>query len=230
MARTDDAERVAAYIAQEPQLSESIYLGPKYNKQRREKEVADLLLVHRNRAIVIQIKCQQDPEARSGDKLRNWVESRAREGCNQLRGTLNTLRDREFWCDHPTFKRVNFPKNQLTPIHGIVLVEHRIRGLSLPRTLPTEINSIPVTYLTLSDFLNHISEFRTFVDLCEFLHARHDLKDFDHHLTGREDVLRAHYFLNNGSFPVGLSQQQRLSEFYTRRSDFERFWLQKLIG
>ena len=182
MARTDDGERVAGHIAQGPLLAESVYLNPRYTKGRFEKEVTDLLLVHRNQAIVIQVKCQEDPEVRSGDKLRNWVERRAMEGAKQLRGALRTLRDKDFWCNHPGLHRMHFAKGQLVTVCGIVLVEHREHGLSLSNALPIEVSGIPVAYFTLSDFFNHVTEFRTFSDLREFLSARHKLTNFDRRL------------------------------------------------
>jgi hypothetical protein len=230
MTRTNDAEGVAAYISEKSLLAESVYLGPKFNDQRIEKEVTDLLLVHRDQALVVQMKCQNNPDNRLGNKLSRWVDRSAKSGYNQLRGTLRTLSERDYWCIHPTLGRVDFTKNQLAPIHGIVVVEHRVRGLSLSKTLPVDFRDVPISYFTLSDFLIHISELRTFPDFCEFLHARHGLDNFDLHITGREEELLGHYMLNNGNFPVGLSQEQRLSHLREERLQFDRFLLEKLLG
>jgi hypothetical protein len=229
VARTDDAERVAAYIAQHPLLVESVYLRPRFMKGLREREVTDLLLVHRDHAIVIQIKCQEDPKARSGDKLRGWAEIHALEGVKQLGGALRTISSRDFWCDHPSLQRVHFRKGQLTPVYGVVLIEHRERRLSVSEDLPLDIRGVPTGYFTLSDFCNHVTEFRTFSDLQRYLVERHTLADFNHRLTGAEDGLRAHYMLHN-EFPAGFSPDERLGECLAKREDFERFLQQKRLA
>ena len=144
MARTDDAERVAAYMVQKLFLAENVYLGPKFRNAHLEKEVADLLLVHRDQALVVQMKCQEDPDTRSGDKLSSWVERKARSAYKQLLGTVGTLRERDYWCTHPTLGLVNFTRGQLTPIHCIVVVEHRAQSFSIPATLPLNARGIPV--------------------------------------------------------------------------------------
>jgi hypothetical protein len=230
MARTDDAEWVAAYIAEKPLLAESVYLRPKFNDKGKEKEVADLLLVHRGNALVLQIKCQKTPETRIDDQLSRWIDKSAKSAYKQLRGALRTLSTRDYYCTHPALGRMDFNKNQLTAIHGIVIVEHRLRFLSLPQALPLETFGVPISYFTLSDFLIHISELRTFHNLREFLDARHSLEHFDLRLTGCGEALLGHYMLNNGSFPVGLTEEQRLSHIVEKRSDFEKFLLQKRLG
>jgi hypothetical protein len=148
----------------------------------------------------------------------------------QLGGALRTISNQDFWCDHPGRQRVPFKKGQLTPIHGIVLVEHRKYRLSLSNALPLEVSGVPTGYFTLSDFLNHVTEFRTFTDLQRFWRERHSLANFDRRLTGCDGDLRAHYMLHNGNFPEGFSADERLLEYHVKRADFERFWLQKQLG
>jgi len=167
--RTDAAEWVAAYVAEKPLLAESVYLGPKYKHPRGQQEVTDLLLVHHNRALVIQIKCQEDPERRQDNKLLRWVGANARAAAKQLSGTIRSLRERNYWCDHPTLGRVEFAKRALFPLHGIVLVEHRSPELQLPPELPLKIRDVPVSYFTLRDFLETIRTLKTFRDIVDYL-------------------------------------------------------------
>ncbi len=172
MPRTRDGETVAAFVAQKPLLAESVYLSPQFNDRSIEKEVTDLLLVHREKTLAIQIKCQEDPDARSGDRLLRWVNRKAMSGYRQLCGTLQTLRERDYWCIHPTFGRTDFVSGQLQPIHGVVVVEHRARNLILSETLPLERHNVPLTYISFSDFCQLVTELRTFPDLCDYLQAR----------------------------------------------------------
>jgi hypothetical protein len=230
MARTDDGERVAAYLAQKPLLAESVYLGPKYGDPHGEKEVTDLLLVHRDTAIVTEIKCQDDPESRWSDDLASWTSKAAKKAVNQLRGSIRTLRERSYWCEHPAFGRVDFSKDQLKPVHGVALIEHKLSGLSLPPELPREVRGVPTSYFSLSDFLILVTQLRTFPDLQLYLKARHGLSGLDPRLTGREEELLGHYMLHNGEFPPDWGQEQRLTEIHHRRSDFERYLLQKRLG
>ncbi len=227
MARTDDAERVAEYIAQKPLLAESVYRGPKYPHKRGDKQVTDLLLVHRDMSLVIEIKCQNDPDSRWNNDLASWVAKAGEKGISQLRGSIRTLREHDYWCDHPTFGRVDFSKDQLTPIHGLVLIEHRTPGASVPSELPYEVRGVPISYFTLSDFLILVTQLRTFSDLRKYLDSRHNLTDFDARITGREEELLGHYMLHNGCFPPGWTHEQRLTEIHHKRSDFETILLQK---
>jgi hypothetical protein len=219
----------AAFIAQKSLLAESVFLGPKYDDKHGDKEVTDLLLVHRETALITEIKCQDDPDSRWHD-LTSWTAKAAQKPVSQLRGSIRTLRERDYWCDHPVFGRVSFSKGQLQPIHGIVLIEHRVPGLSLPVQVPLELRDVPVSYLTVSDFLILIAQLRTFTEIQTYLKARHDISGLDPRLTGREEELLGHYMLHNGEFPTGLGQEQRLTEIHYRRSDFERHVLQKRLG
>jgi hypothetical protein len=197
---------------------------------RGQQEVTDLLLVHYNRALVIQIKCQQDPERRQDDKLLRWVGTNAREAANQLSGTIRSLRERNYWCGHPTLGRVEFAKDELIPSHGIVLVEHRSPELHLPPDLPLKIRDVPVSYFTLSDFLKIVGALKTFRDIADYLQARHSLGGFDLRSTGNDEAILGHYMFHNGVFPELMNSAQRVNEIFEKWSDFERFYLQKQLG
>jgi hypothetical protein len=220
MARTDDAERFAAQLAEAPLLAESVYLGPKYHHTGGDKEVTDLLLLHHDRAILIEIKCQDDPASRAEGNLAAWIGKAGKKAVNQLRGSIRTLKERNFWCDHPVFKRVHFKKGQLTPVQGIVLIEHLERGGALlPRSLPLKERDIPISYFAFGDFLKLISELRTFTEILRYLIERENLSDLDPYLTGRELDLLGHYMLNDGSFPSGLTYHERLIDIHNRREE-----------
>ncbi len=97
MARTDDAERFAAQLAEAPLFAESVYLGPKYHHTGGDKEVTDLLLLHHDRAILIEIKCQDDPASRAEGNLAAWIGKAGRKAVDQLRGSIRTLKERNYW-------------------------------------------------------------------------------------------------------------------------------------
>jgi hypothetical protein len=222
MARTDDAELVAAHIAAKPLLTEEVFLRPKFQDSGIDKELCDLFVRWRNSIIPIQMKCQQDPAIRSGEKLFAWTGKQARAAFRRLGGTLNTIAERAFWCDHPSLGRVQFAAGELQPVHCIAVVEHRTKGLVLPSDLPLEIRDCPVTYLTLSDLAVLISELRAFPDIVSYLDARRNIPEIDLRRTGEEEILLGHSLLNQGSFPPNLSFAQRRRDFLERQPEFRR--------
>lgn len=70
--RTDWAEEFAERFASRPLVHECVFRSAKY-LDGTVKEVCDLLLVLRNEGIILQMKCQEDPLSRSGEKLERWV-------------------------------------------------------------------------------------------------------------------------------------------------------------
>jgi hypothetical protein len=89
MARTETNERIAAFLLEQPLLSESVYHSPRY--RLNDKEVTDILLVHRNRALVIEIKCQDEPDTRVGWNLEAWANKAASKAAKQLAGCIRTM-------------------------------------------------------------------------------------------------------------------------------------------
>lgn len=162
--RTKWAERFAAEFVSKPLIAEWVFLSPQFIDGRSQKEVCDLIFQLRNAGIVIQQKCQEDPTIRSGARLESWVIKQARAGISQLNGALNTIRSRDFWCDHSRRGRVDFKAGELTPAHGVVLVEHFGEPVTLPPDCDLQIGNVPIAYMTPSDFLNTIGQLRTFAD------------------------------------------------------------------
>jgi hypothetical protein len=222
MARTDDAELVAAHVAAKPLLAEEVFLRPKFQDNGIDKELCDLFLRWRYLVIPIQMKCQQDPAIRSGEKLFAWTGKQARAAYKQLSGALNTIAQRAFWCDHPSLGRVQFAAGELQPVHCIAVVEHRTKGLALRSDLPLEIRACPVTYLTLSDLIVLISELRAFADIVSYLDSRRNIPEIDLRYTGEEEILLGHYLLNQGSFPPDISFAHRRRDFLERQAEFRQ--------
>jgi hypothetical protein len=151
-----------------------------------------------------------------------WTGKRARAAYKQLRGALNTMAQRTFWCHHPSLGIVQFRAGELQPVHCVAVVEHTTKGLVLPSDLPLEVRACPVTYLTLSDLLVLISELRAFPDIVSYLDARRNVPEIDLRHTGEEEILLGHFLLNQGSFPPDISFAHRRRDFLDRQAEFRR--------
>ncbi|MGI0086006.1 MAG: hypothetical protein ACREBQ_13080, partial [Nitrososphaerales archaeon] len=147
------------------------------------------------------MKCQEDPTSRCEEKLERWVAKNASAALAQVQGTLRTLSERKFWCDHPRRGHVDFLEGQLTPLHGIVLVEHFQGRIPLAGNFPTEHRGIPISYFTTNDFLNVVDQLRAFPEIAQYLDERHQqLPQECLRAAGGEGVLFDHYILRNGRF------------------------------
>ncbi len=142
MQRTDQAERFLERLASVPLTWENVFRSPQYTV-KSDKEVVDLLLALRNRGIFVSMKCQQDPEKRTGDKLVWWVQKSAEAALRQVRGGIKTSKTREFWCNHPRRGQVSFKPNQIEPVRAVVVVETQ-EEVALSQDMPLEIDSVPV--------------------------------------------------------------------------------------
>lgn len=121
--RTDLAEEFVARFSSVPLVTESVFLRPKYLRGGIEREVADLLFVHRRRAIIISLKHQADPHTRSKDRAQEWAKKHAAQAAVQLKGAISTLKSRRFWCEHLRRGRVDFDAGDLKPVEAIAAVE-----------------------------------------------------------------------------------------------------------
>ena len=199
MTRTEWAEQVAADLASKPLLQEFVFKNPKY-QDATEKEVCDLLLTLRNDAIPVQMKCQEDPNSRAGKRLERWIVKRAPEALGQLLGTIRSIRERNFWCEHPRRRRVEFAKGQLSVIHGVVLVEHTAEPIQLAADLPIEHQGVPIHYFAANDFLNIVNELRSFPDLVAYLGSRRSLSPDFLRSTGGEREAFEYFLSREGRF------------------------------
>lgn len=194
--RTQWAERQAEELLSVPFISEFVFRSPQMI-DASQKEVADLLILHKGNGLLISQKAQEDPERRSDGKNELWVLKAARKGANQLFGAMRPA-SKAIWCDHPRRGRVDFPEG-LPPItHGLVTVE-TLRPVDLQAAaddLPLSKEGAPVAYFSLSDFLNVALQLRTVPELMRYLDARRDLPEAAQRMVGDELVLFEFYLLH----------------------------------
>lgn len=207
MQRTDWAEQFAAQLASRPLVHECVFVNPKYF-DRTEKEVCDLIFVLKGSAILIQMKCQKDPQARLGKRLENWVRKVGKQALGQLQGALGTVAERDFWCQHPRRGRVEFEKGKLSVVHGIVLVETWGHRVCLGNDSPILHNDVPISYLSVNDFLNLVNELRAFPEILSYLQERRTLPVETQRTIGGEQVVMEYYLLNKTCFPTPTPYEQ----------------------
>ena len=208
---------------------------PANNGRKKSEEVADFLIFHRDSGILVQQKCQEDPTFRSSLKTELWARKNAKNAWSQLRRAFTRRKGIPVWCDHPRLGHVEF-RNGLPPIqHGVVLVEVP-RAVDLQpdaNDLPLDHNGVPITYLSVNDFLNLAVQLRSLPELTEYLMARRLLPRTDLYVIGDEEVLFSFYLLNNGSFGdcTGRSharaavstQQDLLRKILERKYEADRY-------
>ena len=108
MRRTELAEQFVNEFASKPLVREFVFLSSKFVKGRQTKELCDLLLVLRKQALLIQMKCQEDPDARKGDDLRDWVLKQQKVHCRRYREQSEQLRKETSGGQHSRRGRVDF--------------------------------------------------------------------------------------------------------------------------
>jgi hypothetical protein len=198
--RTQWAERHVEDLLSVPFISEFVFRSPQ-TQDGTQREVADMLIAHGSIGILISQKCQEDPLSRDVAKSESWARKRAKEAFGQLRGALRTANGRALWCDHPRRGRVPFPNGLPKIDHALVLVEV-FQPVDLePEAvdLPLDFNGTPISYFSVSDFLNLVVELRTTPELIEYLNARRKLPPADLRVVGDEKSLFEFYLLEDGS-------------------------------
>jgi len=230
--RTQWAERHVEDFLGLPLVLEFVLRSPQ-TIDGTQKEVADHLILHGGGGILISQKCQEDPAARDETKTELWARKNAKGAARQLVGALRAG-PRLIWCDHPRRGRIEFPAG-LPPItHGIVLTEV-FQPVDLnpdAADLPLSSEDVPITYLSVNDFLNLAVELRTVPELIAYLDARRGLPIPDQRRIGSEKSLYEFYLLEDGSLQgcAGISdaavavaaQEDRLMAAVARKkeSDF----------
>lgn len=209
MQRTDQMELLLEQLAILPLTWENVYRSPQYTAQL-DKEVVDLLLILRSNGIFISLKCQQNPDSRTKDKLYRWVQKSALYAVRQISGGIRTSKTREFWCTHHRRGRVTFEPNQISPVRAVILIESH-QTIQLNQELPLEIDSIPVSYFTLDDFLNLLNELRTFNDLLKYMETRSSICQELQRTLGIEQDIFEQYVLQRGSLR-GVSDLKNLQK------------------
>jgi hypothetical protein len=200
--RTRWAERQVEEFLSLPFISEFVFQSVRTAVNQKQEEVADFLILHRGTCLLIEQKCQEYPSLRTPQKAGLWARKKAKEGWSQVRRAFTRPRGFPVWCDRPRQGRVQFPDG-LPPIeHGIVAVEV-FRPVDLQpdvQSLPLDHNGVPITYLSVSDFLNLAVQLRSVPELMDYLAARRSLPPADLRLIGAEETLFSFYLLNDGSF------------------------------
>jgi len=159
------------------------------------------MVMNGDSCILISQKTQDDPLRRTPEKNGLWVRKNAKAAALQLTGALRSASEKPIWCEHRRRGRVEFAAGLPPIIHGIVLIETREAVDLWPdvRELPLEYNCVPITYLSLNDFLNLVEELRSIPDLLTYLDARRALPVDCMRLLGAEKPLFEYYILNEGT-------------------------------
>jgi hypothetical protein len=200
LTRTKWAEDFIEQFAVLPLVREWVFRGPSRMARGLEKEVCDLVISLRGDALLVQMKCQEDPGSFTDTKRTSWVLKRADSALNQIKGAIRSLRNDEIWCDHPRRGRVSFKPGELRPAHGIVLVENWGDRVALPDTFPTIHDGIPVSYFSVNDFQNVINELRAFPEIAVYLKFRHSLPEDTVRAIGSENVVFLYYLQHGRTF------------------------------
>jgi len=233
--RTEWAERQTQELLSIPFISEFVFRDLRTVDGNTPHQAGDFLILHRGSGILIEQKCQENPTARDPEKTALWVRKKAKEGWKQLRRDLTRPKGRPVWCDHQRRGRVPFPSGLPVIHHALVIVEvfQAVDLQADANSLPLEFRSVPISYLSLNDFLNLAVSFRTVPEVTEYLSARRSLPQTDLLVIGDERTLFHFYLLNGGSFAGCLSradariavasQQYRLQKLLERRAEANHY-------
>lgn len=200
--RTEWAERHVEEFLSVPFFSEFVFRDVQTTEGRKKEQVADFLIAHRTAGILVEQKCQEDPTTRTAQKTDLWARKKAKEGYSQVRRAFTRSRGFPVWCNHRRGRRVEFPDG-LPPVqHAIVAVEvfKPVDLNPIAQTLPLDHDGLPITYLSLNDFLNLAVMLRSIPELTDYLSARRSLPPADLLQIGDERALFFFYLLNDGSF------------------------------
>jgi hypothetical protein len=126
----------------------------------------------------------------------------------QICGAIRNPNHLPKWCEHPRRGRVEL--GALPPIiHGIALAEtrHRVDLRPVTSHLPLDFSGVPITYLSLNDFLNPVVQLRTIPELLEYLNGRRSLPTSCLYIIGDEKPLFELYLMNGGNFAACTSHE-----------------------
>lgn len=193
--RTRWAEEQSEELLAIPFISEFVFRSPQV-WDKTQKEVADFLISHQGKGLLVSQKAQEDPDSRDERKNGLWVLKYAKAALSQLVGALRSGH-KNIWCDHRRLGRVDFPDGLPPIVHGIVIVE-TFRPVDLQAAaadLPLDFDGVPITYMSINDFHNVTSQLRTVPELLAYLDARRDLPEAALRRVGDEPALLEHYLL-----------------------------------
>ena len=195
--RTLWAERQVEEVLSLPLISEFVFRSPMH-KDPTDKEVIDHLIVHKGDGILISQKAQENP-TRTVEKNELWVLKNIQDALKPIRGCIKNPDDRPKWCDHPRRGRVEF-KTLPRIIHGVALVEtwRPVDLNQIADELPLEYLGVPLTYMSINDFLNVVWQLRTLPEVLEYLNARRKLPIACQRMIGDELPFYELYIMNGG--------------------------------
>jgi hypothetical protein len=195
--RTLWAERQVEDVLSLPLISEFVFRSPMH-KDPTDKEVIDHLIVHKGDGILISQKAQEDPR-RTAEKNELWVLKNIQDALKPIRGCIKNPDDRPKWCDHPRRGRVEF-KTLPRIIHGVALVEtwRPVDLNQIADKLPLEYMGVPLTYMSINDFLNVVWQLRTLPEVLQYLDARRKLPIACQRMVGDELPFYEWYIMNGG--------------------------------
>ncbi len=232
--RTEWAERETEELLSKPFIREFVFRNVRTLDGSTPHETGDFLVLHRGSGILVEQKCQEDPTTRTPTKTALWARKQAKAGWKQLRRALTRPKGRPVWCDHQRRGRVEFKEGLPVIRHGVVIIEvfHEVDLNPDAQNLPLDCAGIPITYLSVNDFLNLAVNLRTVAELTEYFAGRRSLPHDDLRVIGDEKTLFHFYLLNGGSFAgcVGrtdarvavASQQHRLCELLEQKAEADR--------
>jgi hypothetical protein len=200
VSRTDWAEEFVAQFSSLPLSRECVYHSPKYIKKGIEKEVCDHLIIMKKEAILISMKAQEDPDSKTGKKLENWAYKHISKAVKQAKGAIKTITKEKFWCDHSIRGKVSFKPDSVKIKYVVVIAELFGDSFPLSNKLPNTQDGVPILYFSVNDFLNIVSELRTFSDLIGYLESKNSLSEKTRNYIGYELRFFQHYISNNNSF------------------------------
>ena len=124
--RTQWAERQAQELPSVPFIAELV-LRSLQRIDGTQKEVADLLILHKDGNLLLSQKAQEDPLSRNQLKNELWVLKAAKNGVSQLCGALRPSTN-AIWCEHPRRGRVDPPDKRRLKSQGWSSGVHRAPG------------------------------------------------------------------------------------------------------
>jgi hypothetical protein len=200
-ARSRLAEDVLARLSAMPLMEEAVFHSLRFHDTNIEKEVCDLVLLHRGDAILLSLKAHDI--ARDPERTTRWLGKQAPKALAQLRGAYRTLQERPTWCDHRIHGQRTFPAGNIRPRHGIALLEAEFE-VALPSIHPSLIEanrSVPTSVMSVQDFVSVLNYLRTWHDLLHYVETRHKcLNSVDQCTIGADATLFGYYTVMRDTF------------------------------
>ena len=222
--RTIWAERHVEDFLALPLISEFVFRSPQMI-DASQKEVVDFLITCGGSAMLVSQKCQEDPTQRDAVKTEAWARKAAVKAAAQLRGAMKPrTNNASIWCDHVRRGRVEFPEGLPAIGHSVVTLEvyEAIDLTTSASDLPLQAHGVPISYLSLNDFLNLTVELRTLPDLLDYLDARTALPGAERLAIGSEKALFELYLLNDGTFPPDLTRASAAAQAEAQAAEIGR--------